>query len=328
MIKANLPIPKGVFIFEDPPLHGIHRGILTRVFTPRKMAALEPQIREFCARALDPLVESGEFNFIEHLGKEMPMRVIGMLLGVPEEDLKTVQENADAKLRTEPGKPKDYDGHSFMGEGFAEYIDWRARHPSDDLMTELMNAEIVDETGTTRKLSREEIVIFCSILAGAGNETTNRLIGWTGKLLAEHPDQRRQIYEKRALIPQAIEEILRWEPPALQLARYVTRDVEYYGQTVPEGSAMLLLLGAANRDHRRFAPDGDVFDIHRELKSHMTFGGDTHFCMGNALARMEGRIALEEILKRFPEWDVDWANAVKSETAAVRGWAAMPTIVS
>lgn len=91
---------------------------------------------------------------------------------------------------------------------------------------------------------------------------------------------------------------------------------------------MLMLVGAANRDHRRFAPDGDVFDIHREQRSHMTFGAGTHFCMGNALARLEGRIALEEILKRFPAWEVDWANAVPSETAAVRGWAAMPTLVS
>ena len=124
--------------------------------------------------------------------------------------------------------------------------------------------------------------------------------------MAEHPDQRRELAENPALIPQAVEEILRWEPPALQIARYVTRDVEYYGRRCPGGSAMLLLVGAANRDHRRFPPDGDVFDIHREQHSHMTFGAGTHFCMGNALARLEGRIALEEILKRFPEWEVDW----------------------
>jgi cytochrome P450 len=114
----------------------------------------------------------------------------------------------------------------------------------------------------------------------------------------------------------------------LQIARYVTRDVEYYGRTVPEGSAMLMLVGAANRDHRRFPPNGDVFDIHREQHSHMTFGAGTHFCMGNALARLEGRIALEEILKRFPTWEVDWPNARPSQTTAVRGWESMPTFVS
>jgi cytochrome P450 len=130
------------------------------------------------------------------------------------------------------------------------------------------------------------------------------------------------------LIPHAVEEILRWEPPALQIARYVTRDVEYYGRVVPEGSAMLMLVGAANRDHRRFPPNGDVFDIHRELRSHMTFGAGTHFCMGNALARLEGKVALEEILKRFPTWEVDWANAHPSQTTAVRGWDSMPTFIS
>jgi cytochrome P450 len=129
------------------------------------------------------------------------------------------------------------------------------------------------------------------------------------------------------MIEQAIEEILRFEPPALSIARYVTHDVEYYGRTVPEGSAMLMLVGAANRDHRRFPPNGDVFDIHRELRQHMTFGAGTHFCLGNALARLEGRIALEEILARFPEWEVDWSGATMSATAAVRGWAAMPTLI-
>jgi cytochrome P450 len=172
------------------------------------------------------------------------------------------------------------------------------------------------------------LLLYLTVIATAGSETTTRLLGWAGKTLAEVPDQRRDLTLNPELIPQAIEEILRWEPPALQLARYVTRDVDYYGQTVPEGSAMLLLVGAANRDHRRFAPDGDVFDIHREHHSHLTFGAGTHFCMGNALARLELRIAMEEILKRFPEWEVDWPNAVASETAAVRGWAAMPTFVA
>jgi cytochrome P450 len=170
--------------------------------------------------------------------------------------------------------------------------------------------------------------MYLTVVATAGAETTTRLIGWAGKTLAEHPDQRRELAENPALIPQAVEEILRWEPPALQLARYVARDTEYYGQTVPEGSAILLLVGAANRDHRRFPPNGDVFDIHREQHSHMTFGAGTHFCMGNALARLEGRIALEEILKRFPTWEVDWPNAHPSQTTAVRGWESMPTFVS
>jgi cytochrome P450 len=323
MIKANVPIPPGVFIFEDPPLHTMHRSLLTRVFTPKKMTALEPLVREFCAKALDPLVEGGEFNFIDDLGGQMPMRVIGMLLGIPEEDQQAVRERADAALRTEAGKPQDYSDHSFVGEGFDEYLEWRLKHPSDDLMTELLNAEFVDEKGVTRTLTRDEVLIFCNILAGAGNETTNRLIGWTGKTLAAHPDQRRMIYEDRSLIPQAIEEILRFEPPAPHIGRYVNRDAEFYGQKVPEGSVMIVLPAAANRDSGRFE-NGEAFDIRRERVPHLTFGHGFHVCLGNALARVEGRVALDEILNRFPEWDVDLDNAHLSSTSTVRGWETLP----
>ena len=323
MIKQNVPVPPGCFIHEDPPVHTVHRRVLTRVFTPKKMAALEPQIRTFCANALDPLVAGGEFDFIRDLGAEMPMRVIGMLLGIPEEDQAAVRERVDANLRTEAGKPIDYSNQHPMGEGFEEYIDWRAKHPSDDLMTELLNVEFEDETGTIRRLTRGEILIFVNILAGAGNETTNRLIGWTGKVLAEHPDQRRQIYENRALIPQAIEEILRFEPPGPCVARYVTRDTEFHGTTVPAGSALLCLVGAGNRDERKFA-NGEQFDIHRTRAPHLTFGLGIHVCLGNALARIEGRIALDELLNRFAEWEVDLESAHLSATSTVRGWETLP----
>jgi cytochrome P450 len=195
------------------------------------------------------------------------------------------------------------------------------------LITELMNAEFEDETGTRRRLTGEQLHLILMVLATAGSETTTRLISWTGKVLAEHPDQRTELAAKPALIPRAVEELLRFEPPALHAARYVTRDVEYYGQTVPEGSAMLLMIGAANRDHRRFPPDGDVFDIHRDRRPHLSFGYGTHFCVGNALARLETRIAIEEILKRFPEWEVDLTHAQLSPTSTVRGWASMPTII-
>ena len=321
IIKSGMEIPPGTLIFEDPPIHNIHRNLLSRLFTPRKVAALEPQIREFTRRCLDPLVGSGRFDFVNDLGEQMPMRVIGMLLGIPEDRQRQITDHGEATLQ------KEKVDSLATGEVFAEFIDWRAEHPSDDIMTELLNAEFTDETGTRRRLHREELLLYLTVIATAGSETTTRLIGWAGKTLAEYPDQRRELAEHPELIPQAIEEILRWEPPALQIARYVTRDVDYYGQTVPAGSAMLMLVGAANRDHRRFAPDGDVFDIHRELKSHMTFGAGTHFCMGNALARLEGRIALEEILARFPTWEVDWPNARTSPTTAVRGWEAMPTLI-
>jgi len=324
LIKADIEFPSGVIIFEDPPVHTAHRGLLSRVFTPRKMNALEPQVRDFCARSLDPLAGAGGFDFVRDLGSEMPMRVIGMLLGIPEADQAAIRDRSDANLRTEPGQPMRFPVDQVLsGEVFADYIDWRADHPSDDLMTELLQAEFEDETGTRRRLSREEVLTYVNVVAGAGNETTTRLIGWTGKVLGDHPDQRRQLVEDRSLIPNAIEEILRFEPPALQVARYVTRDVEHYGQVVPEGSIMLFLMGAANRDERRF-PDGDRFDIHRQVGQHLTFSYGIHYCLGAALARLEGRIALDEILQRFPEWEVDLDNARLASTSTVRGWETLP----
>ncbi|POX80800.1 cytochrome P450 [Mycobacterium kansasii] len=328
IIKANIDIPPGVLVFEDPPIHDVHRKLLSRMFTPRKINDLEPKIREFCSRSLDPLVGTGRFDFVADLGAQMPMRVIGMLLGVPEEDQEAARDFANAQLRTEAGKPMKASTDGMVsGDFFARYIDWRAEHPANDIMTELLNVEFEDETGTVRRLRRDELLIYVSVVSGAGNETTTRLIGWAGKVLAEHPDQRRALVDDPSLIPQAVEELLRYEPPAPHVARYVTRDVEYYGRQVPKGSVMMMLIGAANRDHRQFPPDGDVFDIRREPRQHLTFSVGTHYCLGSALARLEGRIALEEILKRFPEWDVDLSQAKLSPTSTVRGWETMPAVI-
>ncbi|MBV9041464.1 MAG: cytochrome P450 [Acidimicrobiia bacterium] len=322
LIKQNLELPPGIILFEDPPIHDIHRGLLSRVFTPKKMNAIEPKVREFCARSLDPLVDAGGFDFIADLGAQMPMRTIGFLLGIPEEDQESIRDRLDAGLRLdEDGAPRPPTIEA--SEIFAAYVDWRVDHPSDDLMTELLRAEFEDETGTTRRLTRDEILLYVNMLAGAGNETTTRLVGWTGKLLAEHPDQRRELVEDRSLIPRAIEELLRYEAPSPVQSRYVARDVEAHGQTVPEGSVMVLLNGSANRDERHF-DDADRFDIHRDISHHLSFGYGLHFCLGAALARLEGRVALDEVLKRFPEWEVDWEHAKMARTSTVRGWESLP----
>ncbi|MGW0173686.1 cytochrome P450 [Rhodococcus sp. NPDC003322] len=325
LIKANIAIPPGVLVFEDPPIHDIHRKLLARMFTPRKIMALEPKIREFCERSLDPHVGTGRLDFIADIGAQMPMRTIGLLLGIPEEDQEAIRDYANDQMRTEEGgQMKAASEGMVSGDIFGAYIDWRADHPSDDIMTELLNVEFEDETGTVRRLTRDELLTYVNVVSGAGNETTTRLIGWAAKVLAEHPDQRRQLVENPSLIPNAVEELLRFEAPAPHVARYVTRDVELHGHTVPEGSVMMFLIGSANRDHRQFAPDGDVFDIHRDARQHLSFSVGTHYCLGSALARLEGRIALEEILKRFPEWEVDMSNARLSPTSTVRGWETMP----
>lgn len=327
LIKANIDMPPGSILFEDPPAHDHHRALLSRVFTPRRMAEIEPKVRDFCARSLDPLVGSGGFDFIRDLGAQMPMRTIGMLLGIPEQDQETIRDQLDAGLRLEQGvMPEPVEEYNLGSpSAFEEYIDWRADHPSDDLMTELMEATFEDVTGTVRNLTREELVNYIGLLAGAGNETTTRLIGWSGKVLAEHPEQRAELVENPSLIPDAIEELLRYEAPSPVQARYVTRDSEFYGRKVPEGDIILLLNGSANRDERGF-PDPDAFDIHRKITHHLTFGYGIHFCLGSHLARLEGRVALDEVLKRFPTWEVDWDNAVQAHTSTVRGWERLPVI--
>jgi cytochrome P450 len=325
MIKANLELPPGTLNFEDPPVHTARRGLLSRVFTPRKMNALEPKVRQLCAGCLDPLVGAGHLDFIVDLGARVPMQVIGMLLGIPEQDQELVRAYVDESLRTEPGQPQTYDSGHFSGEIFADYIDWRTEHPSDDLMTELIQAEFEDENGVTRKLTRTEVLSYVNVVAAAGSETTTRLIGWIGKLLGDHPDQLRRLTEDPSLVPNAIEEVLRFEPPALQVARYVGHDVEYYGHIVPEGSALLFIVAAANRDDRRF-PEGDRFDISRKMGSHLTFGYGIHFCLGSALARLEARTVTEELVKRFREWRVDGSRARFAPTTTVRGYESLPAL--
>ena len=326
LIRAGIELPPGVFIFEDPPAHTIHRRLMSRVFSPRNVAELEGKVREFTARCLDPLRESDGFDIIAELGAQVPMKTISMLLGIPESEQEAIRDHADASLRTEAGKPMEVSAHGLTGEMFADFIEWRAEHPADDLMTDLLQAEFVDEHGITRKLGRQELLTYIEVIAGAGNETTNRLIGWTAKVLAEHPDQRREVVQDRSLVPNTIEEILRFEPPAHHVARVVSSDVEVLGQTLSEGDIVIFLIGSANRDDRRF-PEGDRFDLHREIGRTLTFGNGIHLCLGAALARLEGRVVLEEFLDRFPEWDVDLTRANISPTSTVRGWEKLPLVI-
>jgi len=327
LVQSGIEIPPGTVIFEDPPAHNIHRGLLARVFTPRRVSDLEPRIREYCARALDPQVGTERFDMMSVLGAELPMRVIGMLIGIPEADQAALRHSTDDHLRTKPGERMDFKGGAILtNEAFADYISWRREHPSDDVMTILLNAEFEDASGVRRTLTHQEVLTYITVVAGAGNETTGRLIGWITAVLARHPDQRREIAADLSLVPGAIEEILRYEPPSPFIARYVMQDVEYYGTTVPVGAAILFITAAANRDHRRYS-DPDTFDIHRVIRHPLTFGQGLHHCLGAALARLEGRVALEEILKRFPDWEVDWDNAKLAQTSTVRGWKRLPVIL-
>lgn len=329
LVKSDFDMPPGVMMFEDPPMHTLLRGLMSRVFTPRRMAEIEDQIRQFCVRCLDPLVGSDGFDIIAELASMMPMRVIGMLLGIPESEQIGVRDANDANLRTKPGAPMKVVQADRIADGriYADYVEWRSNNPSDDLMTALLNVEFTDEFGVTRKLERKEVLHYTQVVAGAGNETTGRLIGWLAKVLAEHPDQRREVADDRSLLTRAVDETLRFEPTGPHVARWVARDSEYHGTTVPAGSAVLLLFGAANRDPRRHR-NPDTFDIHRDNISHLTFGKGLHYCLGANLARLEGRVALDELLNRFPEWEIDYDSAQLAPTSTVRGWEKLRLVVN
>lgn len=327
VLLSSIEVPPGIILFEDPPIHDLHRRLLSGVFTPRRMAAIEPLAREFCRRSLEPLADADRFDFIADLGAWMPMRTIGYLLGIPEDKQVAIRQKSDRLLELSGDGPVDVAADMLTNSGsmLEEFIDWRYDHPSDDLMTDLVNAELEEPDGTRRRLTRGEVLTYTSTVVGAGNETTTRLIGFAGQLLSDHPEQRRALAADFSLIPNAVEEVLRFEAPSPVQARYVARDVEHYGQPVPEGSVMLLLNGSANRDERQF-PDADTFDIHRR-GAHLSFGHGIHFCLGAALARVQAKVALEEVLTRWPDWEVDYTRAKRAHTTSVRGWASLPVRV-
>lgn len=327
VLKSGVDMPPGLFINEDAPQHTVHRGLVSRVFTPKAMSAIEPQVRQFCARTLDSLVGSGGFDFVRDIAAQVPMRVIGMLVGVPEGDQERLRDHFEQSMHRERDpERRPFEAMSYVAEVFGDYIDWRAENPSDDLLTQMLNLEFEDETGMTRRLRRDEVLTYVNLIVAAGNDTTNRLIGWIGKVLGDNPDQRRVILDDPSLVHNAVEEILRFEPPPYHVARHVAHDVELHGHTVPAGSALVCLPGAAQRDERQF-PDPDTFDVRRKMSHTLSFGYGAHFCLGAALARLEGRVVLQEVLERFPDWEVDDDNARLTGGFLTRGWETLPVVV-
>jgi cytochrome P450 len=330
MIQADFDMPPGTLIHDEGQLHTVHRSLLSRVFTPKRMGAIEPLVREFCAKRLDALMDQGGFDVVSDYAEYIPMWVFGTLLGIPEEEQEAVRLHVEAGMHAEPGKPQEYDTRGedvFSSAFYAHFVDERYANPTDDIITKLISTEFEDVDGTRRVLRREEALTYLGVISGAGNHTTNRLITWTAKVLGDHPDQRREVHADRSLIPQTIEETLRFEPSSTQIARSVDHDVVVHGQVVPAGAAFLCLVGSADRDERAFGPDADQFDIHRKFGHHLSFGYGANFCLGASLARLEGRVALDEMLNRFRDWDVDHDNAVMGSSTGVRGYDHLPITI-
>jgi cytochrome P450 len=317
-------------IFLDPPDHTRLRHLVSRAFTPRRVAELEGRVRAMCAGMLDPQVGGSGFDYLQDFGARLPSMVISSLLGVPDEDQETFRHTIDRLFHIEPDIGMINEISMMAGVELSRYLagqlEQRLGSPRDDLLTALVEAEITEGDGTTRRLTRSESTAFAVLLLSAGTETVARLLGWAGVILASHPDQRAELAADPSLIPNAIEELLRYEAPSPVQGRWTTTDVELHGEVIPKDSKVLLLTGSAGRDEREF-PEPDHFDIHRDMRNHVSFGYGIHFCVGAALARLEGRVALEETLRRFPEWEVDHDHAVRLHTSTVRGYAEVPVVL-
>ncbi len=326
-LMMDEPGQSPMMIFQDPPEHTRLRKLVSRAFSPRRISMLEARIREIARSYLDPQVGGSGFDFVADFGAKLPVMVIGSMLGVPVEHQDHIRELTDQLLHRDEG---EIDSSARIAKVsaelfgyFADYIAERRRHPRDDMMTDLVEAEIELEDGSLRRMSDEQILAFISLLSGAGNETVARLIGWTGLLLARHPDERAKLVERPELIPNAVEELLRYEAPSPVQARRVMRDAGWHGERLPEGATLLLLTGSAGRDERQY-PEPDAFRVERVIDRHVSLGFGAHFCLGASLARLEGRVAIEETLRSFPVWEVDETACEMVHTSTVRGYARLP----
>jgi len=324
------PTSMEIMIFMDPPDHTRYRRLVSKAFTPRRMALLEQDIRQLCVSLLDAQTGKSSFDYVQDFGARVPAYVIAALLGVPPEDRDMVRGWIDESFHLDPelGMYNDVSAEA-MGK-LMEYVTAqvadRQSSPRDDMFTDLLNGEIVDEDGQLRRLTMEQAANFSLLIGSAGTETVARLLGWAALTLDDNPDQRAELATDASLIPNAVEELLRYEAPSPVQSRWCTADVEVHGQTIPADSKVVMITGSAGRDERAF-PDADRFDIHRNIDHHLSFGYGIHFCLGAALARMEGRVALEETFKRFPEWSVDREGAVPLYTSTVRGYSRLPISV-
>jgi cytochrome P450 len=321
------PVDTAMIIWLDPPKHTTLRKLVSRAFTTRRISVLEDRIREICGRLLDAHRGSGTFDYVQDFSAKLPPLVISSLLGVPEGEQDELRRIVDDIFHIEEGvgmaNQVSVNALGALGERLGGHVADRRANPRDDVFTDLVEAEITDEHGRVRRLTDDELAQFGVLLFSAGSETVARHLGWAASVLDAYPDQRAELAKDPSLIPNAIEEILRFEPPSPVNARWTTRDVTVEGVTIPANSRVILITGSAGRDERKY-PNPDVLDIHRKVDVHVTFGYGIHFCLGAALARMEGRIGLEETLKRWPEWEVDRENAVLLYTSTVRGPLQLP----
>jgi hypothetical protein len=306
----------------DPPVQTKLRKLVVRAFNPKRVGALEPRIRALTTGFLDAIVEEGECDLIERFAALLPSDVISTLLGAPPEDHSSLRVWTATMMHREDGlsgiPPAASEASGNLLRYFADLIKAKRKSPAEDLISGLIEADLEG-----RRLDDREILGFCFLLISGGNETTEKLIANTIHQLSRHPDQRARVLDDPSRIPGTIEESLRFRSPTQYMVRAASHDVERHGLTIPAGDRVVLLIGAANHDPRKF-DDPSRFDIDRSIAQHLAFGFGVHFCLGARLARLETRVAMEEIHKRLPDYQVDESGVSVVHAGNVAGLATLP----
>jgi cytochrome P450 len=317
----------GMLIMMDPPMHERMRKLVNRAFTPRRVAEWEPVVQQVIGGLLDGLDGSGSFDAVVDFAGPFPVEVISTILGIPAADRQQIRHWTDSMLELEVGNPFPTAAGVEAAIALFGYVEAlvadKRQHPSDDMIGHLIEAEVEREDGTVERLEDIEVVRFVSLLVSAGSETVTKLVGNAVMTFAEHPDQLARMQADPSLAPSAVEEVLRWRAPSQYQGRYALRDRVWHGCTIPAGSPLLIVTGAANRDPRAY-DDPDRFDITRQGPLGISFGHGIHFCIGSHLARLEGKVAFTEIYRRWPDLQVDLDAVQWVHMANVAGPSSVP----
>jgi cytochrome P450 len=314
-------------IMMDPPDHDRMRKLVSRVFTPRAMAGLEPMVRDVITSHLEPHDGADTFDAVADFAAPFPVEVISTMLGVPKDDRQQIRHWTDQMLHREPGDPsptqEGMEGALLQVGYFLDLIAEKRAHPGDDMITRLTEVEVEDDDGSMHRLDDGEIAGFATLLAGAGSETVTKLVGSGVVLFARNPGEWQKVLDDPARAPDAVEEVLRYWAPSQYQGRFSHQPAELHGATIPEGVPVFLLTGAANHDEREYE-DPDRFDIDREVGLRVGLGHGIHSCLGAALARLESRIAFEELRVRWPSFEVDDTGLRRVQMSNVAGFSNVP----
>lgn len=331
MLLEKRRVDMNMMIIMDQPAHTQLRRLVNQAFSRRTIEGLEPLVIGTVQSFLDALDGRNEFDLVADFAALFPVEVISAMLGVPEPDRQQIRHWVDTMLTREQGNAQTTDvgieASLALAEYFLELTRDKRRAPDNLIISKLNEVEVTDGDGSGHRLSDADVATFAVLIAGAGSETVTKLIGNGAALFDKHPDQWQKVLEDEALVPEAVEEILRFNPPSQYQGRFAVEAVEFEGGTIPADSPTLLLTGSATRDPRAF-DRADEFDITRGRQTSLAFGYGIHTCLGAWLARLESRVAFEEIRRRWPHFEVDFNHSVRVNMSNVAGYSNLPLRVA